>query len=374
MENREGNDSASNDIVETTSTLQEYFDMFIHIKQAEGRAPRTLQQYEENWRYFLEYLTEKGIPHEIDALTKTVLRNYILYMKNEKVAFQNNKYKKKEHQYKGLSLSTINTRLKTLRVMFTCLFDEDILSKNLMRGVKNIREPEEEIIILSRIELKKLLATLDPSKPSEFRDLVLIHVLLDGMLRITEALSFTFEDMDWEKSVIHIRGAIAKNRRFRIVPIQPATAEKLYQLYEENNKNFSTKYFFITENGAVLERYNFNKRLKKYAERVGIKKKIHPHLFRHTAATLALESGMDIHHLQRLLGHSDLRMVIRYTHLSHGSLIEQQRMYSALKQVVDPLQEEINVKETAVTDGINKTNKENVVPMTEWKVLRRNRM
>lgn len=368
MENHEENNTISDEIAKKHPTLQEYFDMFVHIKQAEGRAPRTIQQYEENWRYFLEYLTEKNIPHELDELTKTVLRNYILYMKNEKIAFQNNKYKKKEHQYKGLSLSSINTRLKTLRVMFTCLFDEDILNKNIMKGIKNISEPEEEIVVLSRIELKKLLATLDPNNPSEFRDLVLIHVLLDGMLRITEALSFTFDDMDWEKSVIHIRGAIAKNRRFRIIPIQPATAEKLHQLYEENNKTFSTKYFFITENGAVLERYNFNKRLKKYAERVGIKKKIHPHLFRHTAATLALESGMDIHHLQRLLGHSDLRMVIRYTHLSHGSLIEQQRMYSALKQVVDPIQEE-----TMIPDTINTTKKGNVVPMTEWKVLQRNR-
>ncbi|KIQ86420.1 hypothetical protein RW25_12810 [Bacillus sp. L_1B0_8] len=64
MEKHEGIKDISNEITEhTRPTLQEYFNMFIHIKYAEGRGPRTIQQYQENWRSFLEYLTEKNKSH-----------------------------------------------------------------------------------------------------------------------------------------------------------------------------------------------------------------------------------------------------------------------------------------------------------------------
>ncbi|KXO03076.1 hypothetical protein AYK81_28715 [Bacillus thuringiensis] len=71
----------------------------------------------------------------------------------------------------------------------------------------------------------------------------------------------------------------------------------------------------MTSYGDSTNRNHFRKQLKKYAEVAEITKNVYPHLFRHTGTTIFLAAGEDIRHLQMLLGHVDLRMVMRYTHL-----------------------------------------------------------
>lgn len=67
---------------------------------------------------------------------------------------------------KGLAPSTINTRLKTLRVLFKTLYDEGLIENNPMQGIKNVREPEEEIVILDEDELRLLFAAPNLSMPT----------------------------------------------------------------------------------------------------------------------------------------------------------------------------------------------------------------
>lgn len=66
----------------------------------------------------------------------------------------------------------------------------------------------------------------------------------------------------------------------------------------------------MTNYGEPMNRNDFLKRLKKYAEEADITKNVHPCLFRHTGATMLLEAGRDIRHLQMLLGHADLRILM----------------------------------------------------------------
>lgn len=108
--------------------------------------------------------------------------------------------------------------------------------------------------------------------------------------------------------------------------------------------DFDSDYIFLTNYGEQLTRDHFRKRLNGYAKGAGITKKVHPHLFRHTAATMFLESGGDIRHLQLLLGHTDLRMVLRYTHLSKESLINQHEKYSAMNQITGKLNKPRKIK------------------------------
>nr|WP_283246455.1 DUF3435 domain-containing protein [Paenibacillus sp. Marseille-Q4541] len=77
---------------------------------------------------------------------------------------------------------------------------------------------------------------------------------------------------------------------------------------------------FLSNYGDRLTPNHFRHQLKKYAKRAGITKRIHPHLLRHTGATLFLEEGGSERHLQIILGHSDGRMTAHYTHLSDRSI------------------------------------------------------
>ncbi|ASS75188.1 hypothetical protein CIG75_09470 [Tumebacillus algifaecis] len=74
-----------------------------------------------------------------------------------------------------------------------------------------------------------------------------------------------------------------------------------------------------------------------YAINTGLTIRVHPHLFRHTSATLFLEQGGEIRHLAKILGHADLRMVMRYTHLSNKSIKVQHEKFSPLNHIVGKL-------------------------------------
>uniref|UniRef100_UPI001C311577 tyrosine-type recombinase/integrase n=1 Tax=Mesorhizobium sp. GbtcB19 TaxID=2824764 RepID=UPI001C311577 len=140
-------------------------------------------------------------------------------------------------------------------------------------------------------------------------DYVIMNLLLDTFLLISEALSLTSNDIDFSTKVITVRASVAKSRKARIVPIKNTTANLLKDLIKENEE-FETDHVFVTKYGEPMNRNHIRRRLKKYAEAAGSTKNVLPHLFRHTGATMFLEAGGDIRHLQMLLGHADLRIYL----------------------------------------------------------------
>jgi integrase/recombinase XerD len=331
-------------IRKSVNNLDDLFLKFKAIKRAEGRAESTLNQYEENYGYFVEFLDRHGIKRSMKSITKDTIRDYIIYMREKWVKFEDHRFKTEESMTPGLSPATINTRLKTLRVMFKCLMDEGLTDNNPMDGIKNVVEPEEESIVLTAEELKRLLAVPNQRHYADFRDYVLMNLLLDGMMRISEALGLRVHDIDFTAKTVTIPATIAKSRKARIIPLQPRTVRLIKELIDENAQDFDSDYIFLTNYGEPISRDHFRKRLNEFAKAAKIEKNVHPHLFRHTAATMFLESGGDIRHLQLLLGHADLRMVMRYTHLSKESLINQHERYSPMNQIVGKLNKPRKIK------------------------------
>ncbi|EQB35274.1 hypothetical protein M948_19435 [Virgibacillus sp. CM-4] len=316
--------------------LDDLFKVFLSIKTAEGRAKSTIQQYKDNYKYFTAFLEKQNIEKSLNELNRTIFRKYITYMREEVTKFEDHKYKTETQRTKGLSPLTINTRLKTLRVMFQCLFEEEIISFNPILGVKNVPNPQENIEILTIEELRSLLKSPNKSTYAGFRDHTLMHVLIDGMSRISESIKLKESDFDFKHNTATIRASVAKNRKSRTLPLKPLTMRLVRKLIDTNS-DFSTEYVFLTNYGEPISRDHFRKRLYEYADQAKIKKKVHPHLLRHSAATAFLEDGGDIRHLQMLLGHSDLRMVVRYTHLSNKALQNQHAKHSAINKVANKL-------------------------------------
>ena len=322
-----------NEESEKDLSLDLLFERFYHAKTAEGRAKGTLQQYRLNYGFFVEYLDGKGIDRNLGNIDSSLIRDYIVFMMKEKVRFDGHQFVPDHAKTVGLSKVTINTRLKTLRVFFQFLEDEGMIRSNPMKAVKNVKEEEEEIVILTVKELQALLNAPNQKRYADFRDYVLMNLLLDSFLRIKEALSLKISDVDLDTGMITVRGETAKNRKYRVVPIEKSTVRLLEELIRDN-AGFDSEYIFLANYGERLESGQFRHRLKEHAEKAGISKRVHPHLFRHTGATLFLESGGDIRHLQMMLGHSDLRMVLRYTHLSKQSLKQQHEQFSPLNMVI----------------------------------------
>ncbi|KIV55277.1 integrase [Aneurinibacillus migulanus] len=331
------------DSIRVEHSLETMFDIVYTAKMAEGIKAGTLRNYRTNWKFFLEYLDMRGITHDIRNVTTDLVREYIVWMLNDKVRFDGHKYKPDEAKTVGLTPVTVNTRIGTLKTMFKFLYDEEKIDINPFAPIKTVEEDTPEIQVLTVEEIRVLLGVPNQRSYAGFRDYVLMTLLFDAMLRIQEALSLKVSDINVETSMVTVRAENAKNRNQRTVPIQKRTLNLLLELIKENDE-FDSDYIFLANYGDQLTQSNFRNKLHRYAKHAGITKRIHPHLFRHTAATMFLEAGGDLRHLQMLLGHKDFRMVIRYTHLSKTSLKSQHEMYSPLNQVLKPLNKSRKIK------------------------------
>jgi integrase/recombinase XerD len=81
--------------------------------------------------------------------------------------------------------------------MFKCLAEECLIDYNPMDGIKNVSEPQDEIVVLNAEELKRLLNVPNQRHYAEFRDYVLMNLLIDGMMRKSEALGLKHSDVDF---------------------------------------------------------------------------------------------------------------------------------------------------------------------------------
>ncbi|WP_257143922.1 phage integrase SAM-like domain-containing protein [Bacillus cereus] len=136
-----------------------------------------MHQYKENSRYFTYFLDYKDLSRKIDTITTDVIRNYIVFMKNEKIQLEDHNYKPDDCKTVGLSPSTVNTRLKTLRVMFRFLVAEKLIERNPIKQIKNVNESQEEIAVLTVDELRHLLDTPNKRSYSAFQDYVTMNLL-----------------------------------------------------------------------------------------------------------------------------------------------------------------------------------------------------
>lgn len=324
-------------------SLDELFEIFRAAKIAEGRSPRTLEMYEENYRYFCKYLAEKGIERSFLAVTPELLRSYLAWLLHSVRKWDGHPHKAERNMTLGLDPVTVNTKLKSLRTMFRFLEDEGYIDRDPTAKIRKVKEPEKEITIMSIEDLKKLLAAPDQRTFAGFRDYVAMNLLIDSFCRIGEVLSLQKEDADLARGSIYIKETVAKSRRGRKVPIQKRTARLVSELIREC-EDFDTDYIFVTNYGGPLRDDRFRDRLKQYAAKAGISIRVHPHLFRHTSATMFLENGGSERYLAEIMGHADLRMVSKYTHLSDKSVKEKHEQFSPMNNIISGLQKERKTK------------------------------
>ena len=306
--------------------IRNLFRQFVSVKVSEGVSEGTVHQYEENFGFFREYIEKHGNNFDVEFITQDYLRNWITYMQFKHVQFR--KVDTRKEKEIGLKPATINTRIKTLRVMFNTLQREKFLENNPMSVIKNVYEPEQAIEVLSDKEIVRLFSAMDKSFYTVYRDYVLTMLLLDTMLRITEATTLKSSDINREEGVLIIRASIAKSRKSRAVPVSDRVLRLLDELMKENAYQFHSDYIFATGQDTYYDRHTYSQRLKRYAEAAHIRKNIHPHLFRHTAATSWLENGGGMEELRLILGHSKYDMVKRYAHVSSKTIVKAAKQYS----------------------------------------------
>lgn len=315
-------------------TFEQAIDIVVSGKRAEGVRDRTVRDYVKMWGYFTDWLFASYEVNTMDELDADVFRNYINYMKYDKRRYDGHKYIDSVRQGIGLSDTTININLRTLRAIFNHLQREELLEVNPMERIKLIRQDIDLTNCLTDEEVKDILRQPNMRDYVGYRDAVAINLLLDSGLRANELIGLRAGDIDFKTRFITLSGDRNKNRKPRLVPISTHVVKMLLQLINENAAHFKTDRVFLSCYGEPLGQNQFNKRLKYYAEKAGIKdKKVTAHVYRHTWAKNMILNGCDAFTLQKIGGWADIRTMRRYIQMDTEEMRRSHDDYSPINRL-----------------------------------------
>ncbi|MFH1607916.1 MAG: tyrosine-type recombinase/integrase, partial [archaeon] len=133
-------------------------------------------------------------------------------------------------------------------------------------------------------------------------------------LRVSEIVNLRQEDLSFEEGLIKVR--LAKGRKDRFVKIPESIKEELKDYCGINDSEI----LFPSNRGGKLTIKSIHKIVQNSAKKSKIKKRVYPHLLRHSFATHLLEQGTDLRIIQKLLGHSSIKTTQIYTQISHASI------------------------------------------------------
>ncbi|PRS26902.1 integrase [Bacillus sp. RJGP41] len=226
-----------------------------------------------------------------------------------------------------MKVTTINTRLRALRVFYNFLCKNKLIDKSPMKNIKLLRDRQKTIETLDNKEIEKLIRTIRKEKTFiSFRDEVIILVFLDTGVRLSELVGIEVDDV--RGNIIIIRRT--KNLFERTVYLSETTQEQLSR-YIKIRGDVETTKLFISQDNKELNRHSIQTRLTKYGKEAMINKRVSPHTFRHTMAKRMIVSGVDAFSLMHLLGHTDITVTKRYVNLWGQDLEQKHKLHGALK-------------------------------------------
>ena len=186
-------------------------------------------------------------------------------------------------------------------------FFENVLKQKLRIPNPKKNNPLPEILTIE--EIRKMIAFTQNIKHK-----LIIKLLYGCGLRVSEIVDLKKQDLNFEEGLIHLR--LAKGRKDRFVKIPESLKEEL--------KNYSAlsslDVLFVSSRGGKLTKDTIQKIVQNSARKAQIKKRVYPHLLRHSFATHLLESGTDLRIIQKLLGHSDIKTTQIYTQISQANI------------------------------------------------------
>lgn len=308
-------------------TFKEAREIVIKIKRMEGVSDSTIANYN---KLFNDFERCFGGRKHINNVTVDDARRFIDWQLNEKVQFKNARFRGDKKT--GVSVSSANTYLRLAKASFKMLVVEGILSENPFLKINAIKTKKMPTEILTELELRELLQSFDRSWYVGFRDYVIVNVMLDTFGRIKEICELQKDDIDYEKGTVTFTET--KSGSYRIVPIS-RKVQKLIQELNYETEEFESPYIFISNHGTKMTPDSFRRNLRVKVKDTSITKRIHPHIFRHTAASMFIAEGGSIRALQKILGHSDITTTMIYAHMNDETLKDQHERFSPLQRIQD---------------------------------------
>ena len=176
-----------------------------------------------------------------------------------------------------------------------------------------------EVMTVEEIDL--LIGSIDRGTKEGQRNRAILETLYSCGLRVSELCNLKLSELYFEEGFIKVEG---KGSKQRLVPISPRAIKEIRLYFTDRNlmkiKPGFEDFVFISNFGKNISRIMVFHIIKELAERIGLKKKISPHTFRHSFATQLLEGGANLRAIQCMLGHESIGTTEIYTHIDRNML------------------------------------------------------
>lgn len=214
---------------------------------------------------------------------------------------------------KKLSSASRSRQLYTLRSFWNYLYKNNLCNLNIAMSVEPIKIQRKERTFLSCEEAHTLINAIEHPIVK-----TVVQTLFYTGLRISECLNLKLEDVDMKNKIIHvINGKGSKNRNIPINVHLLSILQNYVRTYGDSRKS---NYFFATEKSGKLSAPYVNRILNDTSKNLGWEKHISAHILRHSFASNLIKNGVNLVYVQKLLGHSNLKVTSIYTHANMDDL------------------------------------------------------
>ncbi|MCT4614846.1 MAG: site-specific tyrosine recombinase XerD [Marinifilaceae bacterium] len=224
----------------------------------------------------------------------------------------------------GTSPRTQARVISGIKAFFKYLLLEEIIEKNPTSLLESPKIGRKLPDTLSVDEIDTMVKSIDTSKSEGQRNRAILETLYSCGLRVSELIDLRVSNLHFRMGFIKIHG---KGNKERLIPIGKR-AKKEIKLYLKNYRSKLTvepdceDILFLNRRGRSLSRVMIFTIIKNLAKKVGAKKNISPHTFRHSFASHLVEGGADLRAVQEMLGHESILTTEIYTHLDREYLKE----------------------------------------------------
>jgi integrase/recombinase XerD len=277
---------------------------------------------------FLDYLSvEKGLANNTLLAYRRDLTRYLSHLKKARAGSLEAVSRKEVMDYllkerdRGLSPTSVSRELVAIRMLHRFLTQEGRLREDVTEAIESPKLWKHLPEVLSVAEVVSLIGAANLRKPQGIRDHAILEIMYATGLRASEVTALRTGHVNFELGYLRV---IGKGEKERVVPVG-AAAQKSVKRYLEKVRPLWVRgqahdSLFVSRLGRKLSRQTVWGVLKRHAKLAGVRKKIYPHILRHSFATHLLENGADLRVVQELLGHSDISTTQIYTHVEKSRL------------------------------------------------------
>ncbi|MCF8020610.1 Tyrosine recombinase XerD [Petrocella atlantisensis] len=274
-----------------------------YLEQVKGASDNTIQSYHRDVNHFITFVQGHFDTKELSGITGTQLNAYI-----------------KDMEDRGRASSTISRNMASLRSFFQYLMRRNLIRKDPteMLITPKVEKKAPEVLTFGEIEL--LLGQPYESDDKGIRDKAMLELLYATGIRVTELIGLREDDINITMGYIKC----SSSKGERIIPIGQAAQLALFKYMNgprnQMIKETDEKTLFVSCLGESMSRQGFWKIVKIYSKKAGIKKKITPHILRHSFASHLVENGADLRSVQEMLGHANISTTQVYSKLNDFKL------------------------------------------------------